>query len=49
VPEGPRILEGTERREQLRLVEFTSEFIEPDWCEKGRLVLVGDIEEPGRP
>ena len=25
---------------QLRLVEFTSEFVEPDWCEKGHVGLV---------
>jgi len=31
---------------QLRLVEFTSEFIEPNWCEKGHvgLVLSGALE-----
>jgi len=31
---------------QLRLLEFTSEFIEPDWCEKGHigLVLSGELE-----
>ena len=25
---------------QLRLVEFTSEFVEPHWCEKGHIGLV---------
>ena len=25
---------------QLRLVEFTSEFVEPDWCEKGHVGVV---------
>jgi quercetin dioxygenase-like cupin family protein len=31
---------------QLRLVEFTSEFIEPDWCVKGHIgfVLEGILE-----
>jgi len=31
---------------QLRLVEFTSEFVEPDWCEKGHvgLVVSGTLE-----
>jgi quercetin dioxygenase-like cupin family protein len=31
---------------QIRLVEFTSEFVEPDWCEKGHIgmVLDGTIE-----
>ncbi|HKA46102.1 MAG TPA: hypothetical protein VKF40_29190 [Burkholderiales bacterium] len=31
---------------QLRLVEFTSEFVEPDWCEKGHVgfVLSGVLE-----
>ena len=24
---------------QLRLVEFTNEFIEPDWCAKGHICL----------
>jgi hypothetical protein len=31
---------------QLRLVEFSSEFVEPHWCEKGHigLVLSGTLE-----
>ena len=31
---------------QIRLLEFTSEFIEPDWCEKGHIgfVVKGEIE-----
>ncbi|HEY0665047.1 MAG TPA: hypothetical protein VGD24_03185 [Gallionella sp.] len=31
---------------QIRLLEFTSEFVEPDWCEKGHagLVLKGELE-----
>jgi quercetin dioxygenase-like cupin family protein len=31
---------------QLRLVEFTSEFVEPDWCEKGHIgfVIQGELE-----
>ena len=31
---------------QLRLVEFTDEFIEPDWCEKSHVgfVIQGELE-----
>jgi hypothetical protein len=31
---------------QLRLLEFTSEFFEPDWCEKGHVgfVIQGELE-----
>ncbi|MBC8233120.1 cupin domain-containing protein [bacterium] len=31
---------------QLRLVEFTNEFIEPDWCAKGHVgyILEGQLE-----
>ncbi len=31
---------------QLRLLEFTSDFVEPDWCKKGHagVVLEGDLE-----
>jgi hypothetical protein len=31
---------------QLRLVEFSSEFLEPDWCEKGHIgyVIQGELE-----
>ena len=31
---------------QLRLVEFTNEFIETDWCEKGHIgfVIQGELE-----
>ena len=31
---------------QIRLVEFTSEFVEPHWCEKGHIgyVLEGTLE-----
>jgi len=31
---------------QIRLLEFTSEFIEPDWCEKGHvgLIVQGELE-----
>lgn len=31
---------------QIRLLEFTSEFIEPDWCEKGHVgfVIQGELE-----
>jgi len=30
---------------QIRLVEFTDEFVEPDWCEKGHIgyVLEGTL------
>jgi ethanolamine utilization protein EutQ (cupin superfamily) len=27
---------------QLRLVEFTDEFVEPDWCEKGHIGMLLD-------
>ncbi|HET7833930.1 MAG TPA: hypothetical protein VFK88_13290 [Gallionella sp.] len=31
---------------QVRLLEFTREFVEPDWCEKGHvgLVIEGELE-----
>lgn len=31
---------------QLRLVEFTDEFVEPEWCEKGHIgyVIRGELE-----
>ena len=31
---------------QLRLVEFTDEFVEPDWCDKGHIgyVIHGELE-----
>ncbi len=31
---------------QIRLLEFSSEFIEPDWCEKGHVgfVIDGELE-----
>ena len=31
---------------QLRLLEFTSEFVEPDWCEKAHIgfVIQGELE-----
>lgn len=34
------------RVKQLRLVEFTSEFVEPHWCEKGHIgyVVSGILE-----
>jgi len=36
-------LSGTK---QLRLLELTSEFVEPDWCEKGHVgfVIQGELE-----
>jgi quercetin dioxygenase-like cupin family protein len=35
-----------EAARQIRLVEFTAAFTEPDWCEKGHigLVLEGELE-----
>lgn len=33
-------------QKQMRLLEFTSGFVEPDWCEKGHvgIVLRGELE-----
>lgn len=33
-------------RKQMRLLEFTSGFVEPHWCEKGHIgfVLTGELE-----
>lgn len=35
-----------EDSKQLRLLELTSEFVEPEWCEKGHvgIVLKGELE-----
>lgn len=43
---GARYKIHREGSRQLRLVEFTPEFVEPDWCEKGHigLVLAGTLE-----
>ncbi len=43
---GARSKSHHEGSKQIRLVEFTSEFREPDWCEKGHvgLVLAGELE-----
>jgi len=43
---GARYKLHREGARQLRLVEFTSEFVEPLWCEKGHIgmVLAGTLE-----
>jgi len=43
---GARAKVHREGSKQLRLVEFTSEFVEPDWCESGHVgyVLSGVLE-----
>lgn len=43
---GARFKSHRETSKQVRLVEFTSEFIEPDWCERGHIgyVLQGTLE-----
>jgi quercetin dioxygenase-like cupin family protein len=43
---GARFKVHREGSRQIRLVEFTAEFVEPDWCEKGHVgvVLDGDLE-----
>jgi quercetin dioxygenase-like cupin family protein len=43
---GARFKAHREQGRQIRLVEFTSEFVEPVWCEKGHvgLVLEGELE-----
>jgi len=53
---GARFKVHRDGAKQLRLVEFTSEFVEPDWCEKGHvgLVVSGALEidlrgPPGQP
>ena len=37
---GARFKVHRDGAKQLRLVEFTSEFVEPDWCEKGHVGLI---------
>ncbi len=43
---GARIKIFRHGEKQIRLVEFTSEFVEPHWCEKGHLgfVVEGELE-----
>ncbi|MFA5826846.1 MAG: hypothetical protein WC825_12870 [Gallionellaceae bacterium] len=43
---GARFKAHREGSKQVRLLEFTSEFVEPDWCEKGHvgIVLKGELE-----
>jgi quercetin dioxygenase-like cupin family protein len=43
---GMRFKAYREGARQLRLVEFSSEFVEPEWCEKGHVgyVLEGTLE-----
>lgn len=43
---GARAKVHREGSKQIRLVEFTSEFVEPHWCEKGHIgiVLSGTLE-----
>lgn len=43
---GARAKVYREGSKQLRLVEFTSEFVEPHWCEKGHIgfVVSGTLE-----
>ena len=43
---GARFKVHREGSKQVRLLEFTSEFVEPDWCEKGHvgIVLKGELE-----
>ena len=43
---GARFKVHREGSRQIRLVEFTAEFVEPHWCEKGHagLVLEGVLE-----
>ena len=44
--QGARYKAFREGGKQLRLLEFTSEFVEPDWCEKGHVgfVVEGELE-----
>jgi len=43
---GARFKVYREGAKQLRLLEFSSEFVEPDWCEKGHVgfILEGVLE-----
>lgn len=44
--EGVRFKAYQEDNRRLRLVEFSKEFVEPDWCRKGHIgfVLDGEME-----
>jgi quercetin dioxygenase-like cupin family protein len=43
---GSRFKAFRDGTKQLRLIEFTSEFVEPEWCEKGHvgIILEGELE-----
>ena len=43
---GARFKVFGDGKKQVRLLEFTSEFVEPHWCEKGHVgfVLKGELE-----
>ena len=43
---GARFKIFSDGKKQIRLLEFTSEFVEPRWCEKGHIgfVLSGELE-----
>ncbi|MDP1611152.1 MAG: hypothetical protein Q8M11_08830 [Sulfuritalea sp.] len=43
---GARFKIYSDGKKQMRLLEFTSEFVEPHWCEKGHIgfVLNGELE-----
>ena len=43
---GVRFKAARDGSKQVRLVEFTSEFVEREWCEKGHagFVLAGELE-----
>jgi quercetin dioxygenase-like cupin family protein len=43
---GARFKVHRQGTKQMRLLEFTAEFVEPHWCEKGHigLVLDGELE-----
>jgi quercetin dioxygenase-like cupin family protein len=44
--QGSRFKVSRSGNKQLRLVELTSEFVEPDWCENGHIgfVIEGELE-----
>lgn len=43
---GVRVKVFRDGKKQMRLAEFSAEFVEPDWCEKGHVgfVLSGELE-----
>jgi len=43
---GVRFKAYEQNRRKLRLVEFTKDFVEPDWCRKGHIgyILEGQME-----